>query len=161
MFMKKKLKALAIGMSLTCFLTACSSAGKSSSSSDVGASKDSAASSTSSQATMEPTTINIRIMNAFTNLDKILEVYYDKVKDDPILSKITLNFSYVTGADYIDKLSLAISAQEDYDLMFCGSWQGLESVNTKNCIYNHSEINETTEHNIKFIITRKNSSKTF
>lgn len=125
--MKKKLKALAIGMSLTCFLTACSSAGKSSSSSDVGASKDSADSSTSSQATMEPTTINIRIMNAFTNLDKILEVYYDKVKDDPILSKITLNFSYVTGADYIDKLSLAISAQEDYDLMFCGSWQGLNN----------------------------------
>ena len=37
----------------------------------------------------------------------------------------------------------------------------LESVNTKNCIYNHSEIDETTEHNIKFIITRKNSSKTF
>lgn len=71
------------------------------------------------------TTINIRLMNDVINVDKILDVYYEETKDDPVLSKIKLNITSVAGADYKDKLTLAITAQEDYDLMFCGSWHGL------------------------------------
>ena len=76
---------------------------------------------------MEDTTINIRVMNEFRNLDKVVAKYEEMVKDDPILSKIHLNFSYVAGGDYKDKLSMAILAQEDYDLMFCGGWHGLST----------------------------------
>jgi putative aldouronate transport system substrate-binding protein len=32
---------------------------------------------------------------------------------------------WVTGGDYRDKLNMAIVAEEDFDLMFCGSWHGL------------------------------------
>lgn len=74
---------------------------------------------------MKEVTLNIRIMNEFTNMDKIVAKYEELTKDDPVLSKVKLNFSYVTGADYKDKLKMAMTAQEDYDLMFCGSWQGL------------------------------------
>jgi putative aldouronate transport system substrate-binding protein len=75
--------------------------------------------------TMPETTINIRVMNPVTNFDKVLDVYYDKVKDDPVLSKIKVNLTYVEGADYADKLNLAVTAQEDYDLIFAGAWHGL------------------------------------
>lgn len=78
-------------------------------------------------ADMKDTTINIRVMNEFRNLDKVVAKYEEMVKDDPILSKIHLNFSYVAGGDYKDKLSMAILAQEDYDLMFCGGWHGLST----------------------------------
>lgn len=78
-------------------------------------------------AAMKDTTINIRLMNEFTNMDKVVAAYEAAVADDPILSKVHLNFSFVTGADYKDKLSMAITAEEDYDLMFCGSWHGLSS----------------------------------
>lgn len=76
---------------------------------------------------MEDTTINIRIMNEYKNLDKVLAQYTEMTKDDPIMSKIHLNFSWVTGGDYKDKLTMALVAQEDYDLMFCGGWHGLNT----------------------------------
>lgn len=74
----------------------------------------------------EKTTINIRLMNDVVNIDKVLDVYYEETKDDPVLSNVDVNISWVSGADYIDKLSLAVTAQEDIDLMFCGGWQGLD-----------------------------------
>lgn len=77
-------------------------------------------------ASMKDVTLNIRVMNEYTNLDKVIAKYDELTKDDPIMSKIHLNFSYVTGADYVDKLQMAMTAQEDYDLLFCGSWQGLD-----------------------------------
>lgn len=72
------------------------------------------------------TTINIRLMNDVVNIDKVLDVYYEETKDDPVLSNVDVNISWVSGADYTDKLSLAVTAQEDIDLMFCGGWQGLD-----------------------------------
>ena len=72
----------------------------------------------------EDITINIRAMNQYTNLDRILDKYYELVADDPNLSHVKLNFHYVTGSDYMDKLTTAIVAQEDIDLLFVGSWQG-------------------------------------
>ena len=74
----------------------------------------------------EKTTINIRLMNDVVNVDKVLDVFYEETKDDPVLSKIKVNITYVSGADYTDKLTLAVTAQENYDLMFCGGWQGLD-----------------------------------
>lgn len=79
----------------------------------------------SDETAMEETTINIRVMNEFRNLDKVLAQYEKMVADDPILSKIKLNFSFVAGGDYKDKLTMALVGQEDYDLMFCGAWHGL------------------------------------
>lgn len=76
-------------------------------------------------AEIEDTTINIRVMNEYRNLDRVLEKYQEMTADDPLMSNIHLNFSYVAGGDYKDKLSMALVAQEDYDLMFCGSWHGL------------------------------------
>ncbi len=74
--------------------------------------------------TMEDTTIKIRIMNEFKNLDRILAKYEEMTKDDPIMSKIHPEFEWVAGGDYKDKLTMALNAQEDYDLMFCGGWHG-------------------------------------
>ena len=74
---------------------------------------------------MEDVTINIRIMNEFKNLDKVLAKYEEMTKDDPILSHIHPEFTWVAGGDYRDKLTMAMVANEDYDLMFCGSWHGL------------------------------------
>lgn len=82
-------------------------------------------------ASMKEVTLNIRVMNEFTNMDKVITKYEELTKDDPILSKIKLNFSFVTGADYKDKLQMAMTAQEDYDLLFCGSWHGLDSFITQ------------------------------
>jgi putative aldouronate transport system substrate-binding protein len=73
------------------------------------------------------TTITVRIMNEFRNFDKVLARYRELTKDDPVMSKIDLNFKWVTGGDYRDKLSMAIIAEEDYDLMFCGSWHAMAS----------------------------------
>lgn len=69
-------------------------------------------------------TINVRAMNQYTNLDRILDKYYELVADDPNLKHVKLNFNYVPGADYKDKLTTAVVAQEDIDLLFVGSWQG-------------------------------------
>lgn len=77
--------------------------------------------------TMKDVTLNIRIMNEFKNLDKVVARYEEMTKDDPILSHIKLNFSWVAGGDYKDKLTMAMVANEDYDLMFCGGWHGLTS----------------------------------
>ncbi len=76
---------------------------------------------------MKDTTITIRVMNEYRNLDKVLKKYEEMTKKDPIMSKIHLNFSYVIGGDYKDKLTMALAAQEDYDLMFCGGWHGLSN----------------------------------
>lgn len=78
-------------------------------------------------AEMEDTTINIRVMNEFRNLDKVMEKYEEMTADDPVLSKIHPEFTYVAGGDYKDKLTMALVGQEDYDLMFCGGWHGLSS----------------------------------
>jgi putative aldouronate transport system substrate-binding protein len=73
------------------------------------------------------TAITIRVMNEFRNLDKVLARYKELTKDDPVLSKTSLNFKWVTGGDYRDKLSMAVIAEEDYDLLFCGSWHSMAS----------------------------------
>ena len=72
-------------------------------------------------------TLHINIMNEFTNIDKVLEVYREKVKDDPLLGNVDLDFTYWSGGDYSQKLSMAMNAQEDYDLMFAGTWHGLQN----------------------------------
>lgn len=77
--------------------------------------------------TIDDTTIHIRVMNEYRNLDKVLDKYVEMTKDDPIMSKIHLDFSFVAGGDYKDKLTMALAAQEDYDLMFCGGWHGLSN----------------------------------
>ncbi len=74
---------------------------------------------------MEDTTIHIRVMNEFRNLDKVLAKYEEMTKDDPIMSKIHPEFVWVAGGDYRDKLQTAMIGQEDFDLMFCGGWHGL------------------------------------
>ncbi len=74
---------------------------------------------------IEDTTINIRVMNEFRNLDKVLAKYEEMTKDDPIMSKIHPEFTWVAGGDYKDKLTTAMIGQEDFDLMFCGGWHGL------------------------------------
>ena len=130
----KKATAAALAGVMALSLAACGNEGQGSSGtvSDTPSSKSSEASlsSTSDEAKvpeMKDTTINIRVMNEYRNLDKVLDRYDEMVKDDPVLSKIHLNFSFVAGGDYKDKLSMAMVAQEDYDLMFCGSWHGLST----------------------------------
>jgi putative aldouronate transport system substrate-binding protein len=81
----------------------------------------------SKQETDGKITINIRVMNEFRNLDKVLARYSELTRDDPVMSNIRPNFTFVTGGDYKDKLTTAFIGQEDYDLMFCGSWHGLQT----------------------------------
>ena len=76
---------------------------------------------------IEDTTIKIRVMNEFRNLDKVLAKYEEMTKDDPIMSKIHPEFAWVAGGDYKDKLTTAMVGQEDFDLMFCGGWHGLST----------------------------------
>ena len=136
----KKAAALAMAGIMTMSLAACGGSGEDSTSSDTTggtSSNDTASTGNTDDGTgsasaagvteMEDTTINIRIMNEYKNLDKVLAKYAEMTQDDPIMSKIHLNFSWVTGGDYKDKLTMALVAQEDYDLMFCGSWHGLTS----------------------------------
>lgn len=140
----KRAAALAMAGVMTMSLTACgggadtgstssdttgstgsSSAGDTNSTGNANAGTENAAAGAVTE--MEDTTINIRIMNEYKNLDKVLAQYTEMTKDDPIMSKIHLNFSWVTGGDYKDKLTMALVAQEDYDLMFCGGWHGLNT----------------------------------
>lgn len=141
----KKATAMALAGTLALSLAACGNdsqdsgnsqnAGGSSDSSGsavTGSSKEesSAQESSEEQASapeIEDTTINIRIMNEYRNLDKVVEKYVEMTKDDPVMSKIHLNFSWVPGGEYKDKLNTALIGQEEYDLMFCGSWHGLPS----------------------------------
>ena len=75
----------------------------------------------------DKTTVRIRIMNEFNGMDAVLEEYYKRVADDPVLSNIELDFSYVSGGDYKDKINMLMNAQdEDFDLVFIGAWHGLE-----------------------------------
>ena len=76
---------------------------------------------------MEDTTISIRVMNEFKNLDKVVARYEEMTKDDPVMSRIHLDFQWVAGGDYKDKLTMSLAAQEDFDLMFCGAWHGLNT----------------------------------
>lgn len=132
----KKVTAMALAGAMALSLAACGNGGEESSSAESQASaaqestQSAAAESSEEQASvpeMEDTTINIRVMNEYRNLDKVLAKYAEMTADDPIMSKIHLNFSYVAGGDYKDKLTMALVAQEDYDLMFCGSWHGLST----------------------------------
>ncbi|MCR5154979.1 MAG: ABC transporter substrate-binding protein [Lachnospiraceae bacterium] len=86
-----------------------------------------AAGGTNGTGKMKDTTIKIRVMNEYRNLDKVLKKYEEMTKDDPIMSKIHPEFTFVVGGDYKDKLTMAVAAQEDYDLMFCGGWHGLSN----------------------------------
>lgn len=74
--------------------------------------------------------VNICVMNEFRNLDRILDRYYEMTAFDPVLSQIKLNFSYVDSAEYKEMLKSAIRDQEDYDLIFVGSWQGRDAMIT-------------------------------
>ncbi len=74
------------------------------------------------------TTVKIQVMNAYQNLDPVLEEYYKRVANDPVLSGIELDFSYVTGADYKDKINMLMTTKdEQLDLVFIGAWHGLEN----------------------------------
>ena len=116
----KRLTALALAGMMTLSLAACGNTGD-----DPGESSDAPGTPATvtpvDPNTMEDVTINIRVMNEFKNLDKVLAKYREMTKDDPILSHITPEFSWVAGGDYKDKLTMAMVANEDYDLMFCGS----------------------------------------
>lgn len=76
---------------------------------------------------IEDTTIKIRIMNEIRNLDKVMAKYEEMTADDPIMSKIHPEIVWIPGGDYKDKLTTAMIGQEDVDLMFCGSWFGMNS----------------------------------
>jgi len=71
------------------------------------------------------TIINIRLMNEIKNIQKVVDRYRELTADDPVLSMILPKFVYVSGGDYRDKLNMAMVGQEEFDLMFCGSWHGL------------------------------------
>ena len=76
----------------------------------------------------EKTTVKIQVMNAYQNLEPVLEEYYKRVANDPVLSNIELDFSYVAGGDYKDKINMLMTTQDEkLDLVFCGSWHGLEN----------------------------------
>lgn len=134
----KKTMALALAGAMTLSLAACGSndSGSSQGSSqqsgrqestggNSGTASDSGSLAEAPQ--MEDTTIHIRVMNEFRNLDKVLAKYEEMTKDDPIMSKIHPEFVWVAGGDYRDKLQTAMIGQEDFDLMFCGGWHGLSS----------------------------------
>lgn len=134
----KRAAALAMAGVITMSLTACGGSNADSTPSDTTGSTDNSNTSSTGNADadsaaagavteIEDTTINIRVMNEFKNLDKVLAKYTEMTADDPVMSKIHLNFSWVAGGDYKDKLTMALVAQEDYDLMFCGSWHGLNT----------------------------------
>lgn len=75
----------------------------------------------------EKTVVKIQVMNAFQNLEPVLEEYYKRVANDPVLSNIELDFSYVTGGDYKDKINMLMTTQDEVkDLVFIGAWHGLE-----------------------------------
>lgn len=124
----KKLTALILAGAMAFSLAACGSGGDDGDKPDSESGTPSAVTpsdSASMAENMEDVTIHIRIMNEFKNLDKVLAKYEEMTKDDPILSHIHPEFSWVAGGDYKDKLTMAMVANEDYDLMFCGSWHGL------------------------------------
>lgn len=128
--MKRKLLALALSLSMAVSLAGCGggdTAAPTNLENSAGTDNaDSATGGASADGNLisKDVTINIRVMNQYTNLERILNKYYEMVADDPNLSHVKLNFSYVTGADYKDKLTTAIVAQEDIDLMFVGAWHG-------------------------------------
>ena len=79
------------------------------------------------QSTSETGNLTIRIMNEVKNPEKVVARYKELTKNDSVMSKITPNFTWVTGGEYRDKLNLALVGREDYDLMFCGGWHGLNA----------------------------------
>lgn len=131
----KKTMALAMAGAMTLSLAACGDDAPESGAQQSGQQESAGGSSEESQDSeeqaqtpeMEDTTIHIRVMNEFRNLDKVLEKYEEMTKDDPIMSKIHPEFVWVAGGDYKDKLTTAMIGQEDFDLMFCGGWHGFSS----------------------------------
>ncbi|MBQ7637138.1 MAG: extracellular solute-binding protein [Lachnospiraceae bacterium] len=121
----RKATAMLLAAAMTVALTACG-AKEEGSVTDNKTSKTEAGAS-SGTVKMKDTTIKIRVMNEYRNLDKVVKKYAEMTANDPVMSKIHLDFSYVVGGDYKDKLTMAIAAQEDYDLMFCGGWHGLSN----------------------------------
>ena len=128
----KKIMALAMAGAMTLSLAACGgndasqdSGQQSSGQQSAGGSSEDSQDGEEQVAEMEDTTIHIRVMNEFRNLDKVLAKYEEMTKDDPIMSKIHPEFVWVAGGDYKDKLTTAMIGQEDFDLMFCGGWHGL------------------------------------
>lgn len=124
----KKTVALALAGAMTFSLAACGN--DNSGNSGGGGRQESTGGNASSRtpadaSQMKDTTIHIRVMNEFRNLDKVLEKYEEMTKDDPIMSKIHPEFVWVAGGDYKDKLQGVMIGQEDFDLMFCGGWHGL------------------------------------
>ncbi|MCL2412204.1 MAG: ABC transporter substrate-binding protein [Treponema sp.] len=71
------------------------------------------------------TIINIRLMNEIRNAGKVIARFQELVKDDPILSMVLPRITFITGGSYRDRLNMSLIAQERFDLMFVGSWQGL------------------------------------
>lgn len=140
----KRAAALAMAGVMTMSLTACGGDNTTDTSSDTGntadagkadvaanteadSDSDANADTAAAPVEMEDTTINIRVMNEFKNLDKVVAKYEEMTKDDPVMSKIHLDFQWVAGGDYKDKLTMSLAAQEDFDLMFCGAWHGLNT----------------------------------
>lgn len=124
----KKTVALALAGAMTFSLAACGNdnSGNSGGGGRQESTGGNASSGTPADASqMKDTTIHIRVMNEFRNLDKVLEKYEEMTKDDPIMSKIHPEFVWVAGGDYKDKLQGVMIGQEDFDLMFCGGWHGL------------------------------------
>ena len=134
----KKAMALAMAGAMTMSMAACGNddSGSSSQNSQSGSQSNQNSSQQSEQQgnsaggsqetpQIEDTTIKIRVMNEFRNLDKVLAKYEEMTADDPIMSKIHPDFVWVAGGDYRDKLTTAMIGQEDFDLMFCGGWHGL------------------------------------
>ena len=138
----KKVMALTLAGVMTLSLAACGgkdtpdntqgSSGQSTQQED--AAKDSSAASPADSsgqeqaaAPIEDTTIKIRIMNEIRNIDKVMAKYEEMTADDPIMSKIHPEIVWIPGGDYKDKLTTAMIGQEDVDLMFCGSWFGMNS----------------------------------
>lgn len=128
----KKIMALAMAGAMTLSLAACGgndasqdSGQQSSGQQSTGGSSEDSQGGGAQAAEMKDTTIHIRVMNEFRNLDKVLAKYEEMTKDDPIMSKIHPEFVWVAGGDYKDKLTTAMIGQEDFDLMFCGGWHGL------------------------------------
>lgn len=128
----KKIMALAMAGAMTLSLAACGdndasqdSGQQSSGQQSTGGSSEDSQGGEEQAAEMKDTTIHIRVMNEFRNLDKVLAKYEEMTKDDPVMSKIHPEFVWVAGGDYKDKLTTAMIGQEDFDLMFCGGWHGL------------------------------------
>ena len=108
----KRAAALAMAGVMTMSLTACGGDNTTGTSSDTGNTADAGKADVAANADadsnanadtaaapveMEDTTISIRVMNEFKNLDKVVARYEEMTKDDPVMSRIHLDFQWVAG----------------------------------------------------------------